>query len=186
MNRLLQLPTDLAAILGRLSPRELRLTLLTAATLALLSGLLIYKSVSSALYSREARISTKTKQLQEISSLTSGYRASEARRNDLERRLRNNPIRLFSYLDDLSKKLNIQIGGLSDKGSHPMTEGSKVLESSVEVVFTRVPLDKLVSFLNQVEESQGPVKITRLQMKPRKDEEVFDAWMVVTTYNLEG
>ncbi|MGC4113965.1 MAG: hypothetical protein QM765_04765 [Myxococcales bacterium] len=75
---------------------------------------------------------------------------------------------------------------MNDKGTQPLEGGTKINESSVEVTFTRIPLDKLVKFLQDVESGQGLVKVTRLQVRPRTDESVLDAWLVVTTYTLES
>lgn len=186
MERIRQLLSDVLAALGRLSPRERGLVSAAGGAFLVFLIFVISFSVNSSIASREARIKGKQQQLEKISKLTVGFRAQETQRNELERRLQGNKVKLFSYLEDLAKKDSLSIGGMNDKGSQPIGEGTKITESSVEVTFTRIPLDKLVKFLQDVELGQGLVKVTRLQLRPRSDEPVLDAWLVVTTYTLES
>lgn len=184
MSRLRQMIADATAALGRLSARERMLVGLTAAVIV---GFVIFAAsltFSRAVGRRESSIKTKLTQLEEAHTLTSTYRQAESKRAELERRLKDNKTRLFSYLDDLAKKQGLEIGGLNDKGTQPR-EG-KITESSVEVTFTHIPLDKLVKFLEAVEGTSGLVKVTRLQIRPRTDQPVIDAWLTVTTYQLES
>lgn len=186
MERMRQTLSDAAAALGRLAPRERRMVALAGAAVAVFVLAVFTLSVTRSIDSRERRIRTKQQQIEEVARLTVGYRAQEAQRNELDRRLRGNSVRLFTYLDELSKKNGIAIGGMNDKGAQPLGEGTKINEQSVEVTFTRIPLEKLINFLSQVETGQGLVKVTRLQLRPRSDEPVLDAWLVVSTYTLES
>ena len=181
MGRIRQLFSDGLAALGRLSPRERGLVALAGGAVPVFLVVASTLSVGRAIGRREARIKTKQQQLEEIGKLTVGFRAQETRRNELERRLQSNRIKLFSYLEDLAKKDSVSIGGMNDKGTSPVGD-SKITEASVEVTFTRIPLDKLVKFLQDVEAGQGLVKVTRLQLRPRSDEPVLDAWLIVSTY----
>jgi hypothetical protein len=182
MNRFRQLLSDAGAAYSRLTARERGLVTLAAGGVVVLLVLLISLSVSSAVSRREARIRAKATQLEEVARLAAGYRADEMRRQELERRLRDNKTRLFSYLDELAKRQKIEIGGMTDKGTAPLAE--KVVESSVEVTFTHITLSKMIGFLQEVEAGQGLVKVTRLQLRPRSDEAVLDAWLVLTTYTM--
>jgi len=184
MERIRQLISDASAALGRLSPRERGLVGLAGGAVLVFVVAIFALTVSRKVDQREARIKLKLQQLEEVAKLTVGFRAQEAERTDLERRLRDNKVRLFTYLDELSKKDGIAIGGMNDKGTQAL-EGTKINEQSVEVTFTRIPLDKLVKFLTEVEAGQGLVKVTRLRVTPRNDEPVLDAWLTVTTYTLE-
>jgi hypothetical protein len=74
---------------------------------------------------------------------------------------------------------------MTDKGSQPLNE-TKITESSVEVTFTRIKLEKLIKFLSGVESGSGLVKVTRMQIRPRSDEPVLDASLVITTYQLSS
>ena len=122
-----------------------------------------------------------------MAELTAGYRQAESQRQDVERKLKGSAVRnLFSYIEDLGKKDGLDITGMTDKGSSPATDDktSPVMQSSVEVTLTHVPLDKLTKFLNDVENNPGMVRVTRLQVRPRSDDAVLDAWFTVSTYYL--
>lgn len=185
MNRIRQLISDGLAAFGRLSSRERGMIGLAAGLVIFFVVVLTSVSISHSLTRREARIKTKITQLEEITHLTGGYRFAEQQRSDLENRLRGNQIRLFTFLDELAKKQGVEIGGMNDRGAQPFGD-SKITESSVEVNFMRISLDKLVRFLAEVESGAGLVKVTRLQIRPRTDQPVIDASLIVTTYQLES
>jgi general secretion pathway protein M len=186
MKQLRQLIADAAAALGRLSPRERSLVAIAGAALLTFVIAVFSLTVSRAIDSRERRIEAKRRQLEEVARLSVTFKQQETVRNELDRRLAQNKVKLFSYLEELGRKDNVSIGGMTDKGSQPLQEGTKITESSVEVTFTHIQLDKLVRFLTDIETGQGLVKVTRLQVRPRSDEPVLDAWLVVTTYTLES
>jgi len=183
MNKVNQLFADLGAAFGRLAPRERVLVSIAVGALLLFAVFATSLSVSRSFASRRARIETKRGQLEEAAQLTSSFQQAQSRREELERRLRDGTgVRLFSHLEDTAKRHDLAIGGMTDKGSH--TNEAKITESSVEVTFLRIPLDKLVKFLGDVERGGALVKVTRLQVRPRKDEAVIDAWLLVTTYQM--
>ncbi len=187
MEQLRQLISNLSAALGRLTPRERGLVGLAGSAVTVFLVVVIALTVSRSIAQREGRLKTKRGQLEEVARLTVGFRAQEAQRQELERRLRENTnVRLFTYLEELAKKDNLSIGGMNPKAPQLMVEGSKITEESVEVNFTRISLDKLVKFLADVEATRALVKVTRLQLRPRTDEPVLDAWLTVTTYTLES
>lgn len=184
MNRIRQLLSDALSTFGRLSGRERAMVGMIVA--ALLGFVLFVSSItySRAVVRREGRIKAKLEQLTEVQKLTGGYRQAEQQRAELERRLRGNNVKLFSYVDELAKKQGVEIGGMTDKGDQPR-EG-KIVESAVEVTFTRIGLDKLARFLAAIETTGGLVKVTRLQVRPRTDAPVLDAWLTISTYQLES
>ena len=187
MDRLRQLISDGIAALGRLSSRERALVGLAGGAVLVFLFFIIGVSINRSIDGREGRIRAKQGQLDDVMKLTVGYREQERIRKERELRLeKNKGVRLFSLLEELAKKDGLSIGGMNDKGTQPALEGTKIVESSVEVTFTRIPLDKLVKFLTDLEAGPALVKVTRLQVRPRSDEPVLDAWLVVTTYTVES
>lgn len=183
MNRIQRLFSEAGATYGRLSPRERLLVGVTALVVAGFLVLVSSLSFSRAVARRETRIEAKLEQLEQANRLTANYRQAESKRADLERRLQGNKTKLFTHVDDLAKKLGVEIGGITDKGTQQLP--GKIVESAVEVTFTRTSLDKLMKFLGSVETPGGLVKVTRLQIRPRTDQPVIDAWLVIATYQLE-
>ena len=188
MEQLRHLVADAFALLGRLNPREKALVSFAGVAVTVFLTVTISLSVSRSITKQETRIKTKREQLGEVGRLTGAFRAQKSARTSLEDRLAKNKIKLFSYLEDMARRNSISIGGMVDKGSQALESGTKINESSVEVTFTRIGLDKLVRFLQDVESGQGQglVKVTRLQIRPRVGEQVLDAWLTVTTYTSES
>jgi len=183
-------PLDsLRTSLGRLSSRDRNLLALMGVAIALFVVFLVGHGLSAATAKHEARIKLKQTQLREVAQLTRGYREAELQRTDIERKLRDHAVRnLFSYLEDLGKKDGLDIGGMTDKGSTSASDdkSSKIMKSSVEVTLTHVQISQLTKFLNDVETNPGMVRVTRLQIRPREDEAVLDAWFTVSTYYLKS
>lgn len=180
---------DVRQYYERLSSRDRSLLLLMGAVISLFVIFVSATSFSRAADKRRARIEGKRSQLAEVVQLTRGYRAAESQRQEMERKLQTNAVRnLFSYLEDLGKRDGLDIGGMTDKGSSAATDdkSSKLTQQSVEVTLTHVQLSQLTKFLNDVENSPGVVRVTRLQVRPREDDAVLDAWFTVSTYYLAG
>ncbi len=180
---------DVKSYWERLSSRDRNLLMLLG---VVFGGFVVFMTtfqLNQAASKRQTRIDTKMTQLREVAQLTSGYRQAETQRQELERKLKDHAVKnLFSYLEELSKREALEIGGMSDKGQGPV-EGSgatKLAQQSVEVTLTRVPLDKLTKFLNDIENNPGMVRVTRLQLRPREEDNVLDAWFTVSTYYLGG
>lgn len=176
---------DINAGLDRLSERDRTLLGVMAAALGCFLIFVVALNVSRNLSKRSERIALKQGQLHDAAQLTSGYRLAQAQRTDLEKKLKEHGVKnLFSYLEDLGKKGGLEIGGMTDKGSSAAGKDTTIQQASVEVTLTKVELLKLTKFLNDVENNPGVVKVTKLQVRPRDDEPVLDAWFTVTTYYL--
>ncbi|MDR0965388.1 MAG: type II secretion system protein M [Myxococcales bacterium] len=169
---------------GRLSSRERLMVLAAAGSLAAFLIFFIGYSFQGALRQGDARIAGKLSQLKEVQRLTSGYSKAVSERDALDRQLRNNKVKLFTLVEDTAKKQGLEVGGMTDRGNHPR-EG-KIVESSVDVTFTRIELLKLVRFLAALESPGNLVKVTKLQVRARADQPVLDAWLTVSTYQLES
>ena len=178
---------DLRNYYGRLSSRDRNLVLLMGGAVGLFTVFMIGTSLARANGKRADRIEVKTQELREVATLTQGYRQAESQRQDLERKLKDHGVRnLFSYLEELGKRDGLDIGGMSDKGAAPLgdSKDSHIVQQSVDVTLTKVKIDKLTKFLNDVETNPGMVRVTRLQIRPREDDAVLDAYFTVSTYYL--
>ena len=184
MEQLKRLHADAGEAFGRLSSRE---KLMVHGALAAVAAFLHYfvsYSFQGALRQGEARIAGKMKQLQEVQQLAAGYSKAEKERAALDRQLRSNGVKLFTLVEEAAKKQGIEVGGMTDRGGHPR-EG-KIVENSVDVTLTRIELLKLVRFLTALESRGSLVKVTKLQVRARTDQPVLDAWLTISTYQLES
>jgi len=166
-----------------LSLRERRMLLLMFAAFVITVVVLAFGSIRKDIATRTASIADKEMQLQKVAILAGGYRDAEVERTKIESRLRGTPVRLFSYLEDISKRQNLQIGDMQDRGTDPAGEG--VQRSTVEVSFAQIDLKSLVNFLNEIERNPRLVKVERLRVRHRNDDpDLLDVNLTVSTYQL--
>ncbi len=173
----------LGELWSSLSLRERRMIALMAAAAVVFVAALGFTSLRKSISAREASIAAKKQQMVEIGRLAEGYREAEMARQRIESRIKGNPVRLFSYLEDLAKKQQIQLGDMQDRGTDTIGDG--INRSTVEVSFARIDLRSLTGFLNEIEKSQQLVKVEKLRLRGRSDDpNALDAAVTVSTYSL--
>ena len=135
-----------------------------------------------AIHRRQVAIAEKSKALSQIASLAASYRQRDFERRQLEERLRT-PVRLFTLVDELSKRQGIEIGDMQDRGT--TTGSDKISESIVEFDVNKLTLDKLTSFLNAIEHAGHLVKVKKIRIRARIDDpNSVDASLTVATYSM--
>ena len=130
----------------------------------------------------------KLLKLDEVQTLASGYRDAKLKQDSLEGQLRASNVRLVSYLEEKAKPAGIELPSINPKADVPL-EGSKIIESAVEVTLTDVKLNRLVDFIQSVEAGPGIVKVKYLRLEPRPnavpENGTVTAWLQVATYKLK-
>ncbi len=182
MNRIRDALAAAEQYLARLSARE-RL-LVGAATATFLAAVIAVGTLafSRAIRRREETIETKSKALADIGALASTYRERDMRRRRLEDRLRT-PVKLFTFIDDISKQQGVEIGDMQDRGS--TTGSDKISESVVEFDLSKLTLDKLTAFLNAIEHGPHLVKVKKIRVRTRLDDpNSVDVSLTVATYSM--
>jgi general secretion pathway protein M len=183
MERLRAWWTDAQAWLAAASPRERRLMLLAAGAALLFLVLIGYASFSSAIRGAEAALDEKRTDFEKISRLAAGYGALEQERQLLEARLRQSPPALMSFVDATARNDGVDVGGMSDRGVVSGGQNGRPREMSVEVNLSKVPLDKLVKLLNDIERSPGVVRVRRLRVqKSFQNKEALDVSLTVSAW----
>lgn len=166
-----------------LSQRERRLLGMMAAAFAIFIVFLGFNGLRKSMASHEASLEHKRMSMERVTALANTYREAEAARSRIEARIKGNPVRLFSYLEDIAKKRDITLGDMQDRGSDSVGEG--ISRSTVEVSFARIDLRSLTAFLNEIEKSQQLVKVEKLRVRGRTDDpNLLDAQVTVSTYSL--
>ena len=182
MNRFREALASAEQYLTRLSARERLLVGVAAATFVAATIGIGSLGVSRAIRRREGSIEAKTKALAEISNLASTYRERDLRRRQLEERLKT-PVKLFTFIDDISKQQGVEIGDMQDRGS--TTGSDKISESIVEFDLNKLTLDKLTNFLNAIEHGPHLVKVKKVRIRTRLDDpNSVDASLTVATYSM--
>jgi general secretion pathway protein M len=166
-----------------LSDRERRMLSLLFTAFVVTAVVLAFLSANRAVKARETSLAEKRMAMTKVEILASGYAQAEAARNRIEARMKGQPVRLFSYLEDLGKKQGVTIGDMQDRGNTAAGEG--VERSTVEVNFARIDLHKLTAFVNEIEKSTHLVKVEKLRLRTRNDDpNLLDATLTVSTYQL--
>jgi general secretion pathway protein M len=183
MEKLRALLADALTWLAAASPREKRLLALAAGGVLVFIVLIGWASFSSSIRRAQGSLDEKRDDFEKISRLAAGYGAQEQERQLLEARLRQSPPALMSFVDSTAKNAGVDVGGLSDRGVVAGGQGGKPREMSVEVNLGKVPLDKLVKLLQDIERSPGVVRVRRLRLrKSFENKDVLDVSLNVSAW----
>ena len=183
MEKLRALLADGQAWLAAATPRERRLLALAAAGAVVFAVLIGWASFSSSIRRAQDALDEKRDDFEKISRLAAGYGAQEQERQMLEARLRQSPPALMSFVDTTAKTAGVDVGGMSDRGVVAGGQGGRPKEMSVEVNLTKVPLDKLVKLLQDIERSPGVLRVRRLRLrKSFENKDVLDVSLSVSAW----
>lgn len=181
--RLRALWADAQAWLAAASPREKRLLLVAAGGIALFVFLVGWASFRSAIRRAEVAVEEKRLDFEKISRLAAGYGQQEQERQLLEARLRQSPPALMTFVDTAARNAGVEVGGMSDRGVVAGGQNGRPREMSVEVNLGKVPLDKLVKLLSDIEKSPGVVKVRRLRLrKSFENKDALDVSLTISAW----
>lgn len=180
--------TDLQATIqtsfAALSAREKRMVGGAGLAVAVFAVFMVVFSFGSKADSIRRRTAEKIIKLEEVQVLAGGYRDAKAKQDSLEGQLRASNVRLVSYLEEKAKPAGIELPSINPKADQSL-EGTKIVESAVEVTLSDVKLNRLVDFLQAVEAGPGIVKVKNLRLEPRPAQETVTAWVTIATYKLK-
>jgi type II secretory pathway component PulM len=132
----------------------------------------------------DRRITQKTIELKEISTLSQEYLEIRERMEELKgkARRRGKNFSLFSHLESLAGKTLIK-GNIASMKPQSTPIGGDYKESSVEVKLESITTGQLVDYLFRIEDSEAFVRVKRLHVKKRHDNPKYlDATFLVSTY----
>ena len=183
LDRLRALWADGQAWLAAATPREKRLLFLAAGGVALFVFLIGWASFRSSIRRAETALEEKRLDFAKISRLAAGYGQQEQERQLLEARLRQSPPALMTFVDTTARNAGVEVGGMSDRGVVAGGQNGLPREMSVEVNFGKVPLDKLVKLLGEIERSPGVVKVRRLRLrKSFENKDTLDVTLTISAW----
>jgi len=132
----------------------------------------------------DRRITQKTIEMKEISTLSQEYLDIRERMEELKgkARRRGKNFSLFSHLESLAGKTLIK-GNIASMKPQSTPLGGDYKESSVEVKLESITTGQLVDYLFRIEDSEAFLRIKRLHVKKRHDNPKYlDATFLVSTY----
>ena len=184
MDQLRQLWADLQAWLSGLSRREK--VLLGSASAAVVCFVLFVTlfALANAADDTRRRTATKLTELAAAQALSQSYAEAERARKADEAQLSTSGVSLITYLVERGAQAGLDIPELTPKADAPVGDG-RIIESTVELTLTDVPLAKVIAFLSSVERGPGMVRIKSLRVEPRPKDNVLTAWATVAAYKLK-
>lgn len=184
MSAITDLQQTIAGSFAALSSREKRMVSGAGAAVIVFVVFLVLFSFGSKADAIRRRTADKILKLDEVQTLAAGYRDAKAKQDSLEGQLRASNVRLVSYLEEKAGPAGIPLPSINPRADLPL-EGSKIVESSVEITITDVKLNRLLDFLTAVEAGPGIVKVKNLRVEPRVEQESVTAWVTVATYRMK-
>jgi hypothetical protein len=166
----------------RISPRERKLVLLLAIAAPITLAIWLGFSIKDGLVEREARIDKMRRAIAVVADLKARGPAT-APADDPLKDIGPEPLSLDTYLDNAAKK-----AGFPLKGTTPHTPITRngFVTTSVSINIDDLEIDKLKTFLQEVESASKAVAITSLEtQRDRRDRTKMDAKLIVSTYSRE-
>jgi type II secretory pathway component PulM len=166
-----------------ISHREKRIVLAAGGIVVALIFVFTIFAVSSSKNERETRLSEKEQKLIEIIRLRNDYKQAESGLKMIEMRLKGNSVNLFSFIEDLARRMQVEVSDMNERTS-AAEKDSKIKEVSVEVNINKVTQDRLMEFLSKLEKGPEIIKITRLRMRTRFEaqQRLIDANVTISTF----
>ena len=166
----------------RISPRERMLVVLLAVAVPITLALWLGFSIKDGLHDREDRINEMRNALKTLDRIKRNGQSTSPKDDPLKD-IGPEPISLDTYLDNAAKKAGFPI-----KGTAPHTPVTRngFVTTSVSFSVDDIEIDKLKTFLQEVETASKVVVITSLETnRDRRDRTKIDAKLVVSTYSRE-
>jgi type II secretory pathway component PulM len=166
----------------RISPRERKLVVLLAVAVPITLAIWLGFSIKDGLADREDRNDKMRRALAIVADLKARGPAVSPQDDPL-RDIGPEPLSLDTYLDNAAKK-----AGLTIKATTPHTPVTRngFVTTSVSFNIDDVEIDKLKTFLQEIETASKAVAITSLETsRDRRDRTKIDAKLIVSTYSRE-
>lgn len=185
MNGIKAAVANLQAYLATLTQRERRLVFAGAAGVVAFIVFIITFSIGARADAIRARLKDKVEKLEQVQELAATFRDAEGARQMVEQSLRASNVRLTSYVEEKGQQAGVAIPSITPKGDVNL-DGDTIVESSVEVTLTDVPLNRFGEFLTSVEAGPGVVKVKYMRIEPRPANENLSAWVTIATYRMKN
>ena len=179
------LQTTLQSSFSTLSSREKRMVIGGALLLSAFIVFFVSFSFGNTANAIRMRTTQKLTKLDEVLALTANYREAKAVQEAAERQLAQSNVRLLSFIEETAKAKGLEPPSMNPKAEIPVN-GTKIMENGVEIVLTDVKLNRLVEFLQAIENGPGVVKVKYLRLEPRVPTESITAWLTIATYHLKN
>jgi type II secretory pathway component PulM len=169
---------------GRLSEREKRLVLITAAVAIVLVVFLGVTLLDSALDKRQKRVAQRRDEIKQLDDLRGKYEDAVQAEKKSAARIRSNTSSLFSLMQKAASDVGLTLTDLNETRV-PVKDNPDLSEVSVVLNLKEISVDKLTTLLEKIEgaRNDGVVKVTKMKVKTRFDNpEMLEANLTVATW----
>lgn len=167
---------------ARLSDREQMIFLISCCGGGVFLLFLIYSIMLASNVSLSSDISKNRENLQKMATLGAKYRSLSDKIEDIDRMIAQTPatFQLATELENLAQQSSVKIESIKDKAGSPHKFYS---ETQAQVSIEQVQIRQLIDFLFAIENSQKPMRISTLQIKPNfKDPKLLGVIFTVSTF----
>jgi general secretion pathway protein M len=166
----------------QLEPREQRLLGILVVVFAVMAALLVPILVFATVSSRAEDNALMREAIDRIHAEKGRLGLRDAERRDLERRYATPAPPLAGYLDKAANEVGIDIPESQDRAMIP--HGKKFEERSTKLVLKKVGMLSLVNYLEKVENSGYPVRVSALNVRKRAGEDdSFDVNLTISAFD---
>ena len=112
-------------------------------------------------------------------------KVKKSHKDTSEERIKNNDIKLTSFVAEIAERKNIKIGSY-DESELPFgknTEGPIIVEKQLTAKIASANMDEVIGLLDEIEKSNDPVFIKRIDIRKKgKKSNVVKATILVSTF----
>lgn len=164
-----------------LEERERRL--LGLAVLVAVIGAVLAPPVAlyAVLHGKRSEVEAVEDAIQSIDSQSEAIERARAEKEALTERYKKPAPQLQAFLAKLAAEAGVEIPESQDRQLVP--RGKRFDERSTKVTLRKVGMLKLVRFLEKIERSGHPVKVSQIDIRKRPDPDSWDVDMVVSAFD---
>ena len=165
-----------------LEERERRL--LGIALIVAVAGLVLAPPVAlyAILHSRRSEVESVRAAIVAIEEQADVIELAKAQKGALEQRYKKPAPQLQAFLAKLASDVGVEIPESQDRQLVP--RGKRFDERSTKITLRKVGMLKLVKFLEKIEQSGHPVKISQLDIRKRSEApDAYDVDMIVSAFD---
>jgi len=165
-----------------LEERERRL--LGIALIVAVVGLVLAPPVAlyAVLHSRRGEVESVRAAIVAIEDQAEVIELAKAQKGALEQRYKKPAPQLQAFLAKLASEAGVEIPESQDRQSVP--RGKRFDERSTKITLRKVGMLKLVKFLEKIERSGHPVKVSQLDIRKRSEApDAYDVDMIVSAFD---
>lgn len=174
----------LGAAFTKMTDRERKLVMLTAAVAVLLVVAGLGWSISNSITKREKGIAARTEEIAQLEALRGEYEGATARQKAAETRIKSAATTsLFTLMQKSAGEVGLSLADLNER--RLPVKDSDLTEVTVDVNLKEISIDKLTTFLEKIEgrTAGGVVKVTKLKAKTRLDNpDMLEVGLTVSTW----